>query len=81
LCGPKGPFIIDVVDMIFFNPWAHLEGLKAIEELVEPSNYALTIFDFVKQVFPHTQWIFRNSFQLPLEIDNWKYGQLQEKLV
>jgi hypothetical protein len=54
LYGLEGAFIIDVVDMIFFNPWGHLVGLKATEELVVAFVYALTIFDLVKQVSPHT---------------------------
>ncbi len=54
MCGPKGEFIIDVVDMIFSDPWGHLASLEATEELIVAYVYAFTIFDLVKQVFPHT---------------------------
>jgi hypothetical protein len=54
LCGLEVAFIIDVVDMIFYNPWGHLVGLEATKELVVAFVYAITIFDLVKQVLPHT---------------------------
>jgi hypothetical protein len=55
LCGPKGAFIINVVDMIFSNPWGHLEGLEAIEELSIASIHALTIFDLenIRELLKH----------------------------
>ncbi len=54
MCGLEGAFIIDVANMIFYNPWSHLVGLEATKELVVAFVYALTIFDLVKEVFPHT---------------------------
>jgi hypothetical protein len=40
--------------MIFSYPWGHLASLEATEELIVAFVYALTIFDLVKQAFPHT---------------------------
>jgi hypothetical protein len=41
--------------MIFSNPWGHLEGLDAIEELAIASIHALTIFDLdnIRELLKH----------------------------